>query len=305
MAAQLPWATGEYLTCDLFGPLLRSAGGAKYAGFYIDLKSRFVYVKALLHTSFGEVAQDAMARSGHKMRFFKTDGDGIFTGGEALALYEKYGVRHIQSAPGDSASNDIAERTIRTFAELTRSNLLHAGAPPNLWGEAMSMVAHAWNHIAVMPNPTIPGSFLSRTSILEGHSRKYDLATFRAFGTKCHYMLTIQKKGGKKEAVGPKAKPGVLLGIEDNMPAYRILDLEQRGAIKRIPFSQLVTHEGHFPFRDYVNWTELERDLPESFMPALESYQDPAEWRRFQFQPSDLEELEASMVAPWELTPCR
>ena len=38
----LPWAPGEYFTSDLFGPLLRSAGGARYAAFYIDLKSRFV-----------------------------------------------------------------------------------------------------------------------------------------------------------------------------------------------------------------------------------------------------------------------
>jgi len=86
------------------------------------------------------------------MRFFKTDGDGIFTGTEACEIYERYGVRHIQSAPGDSASNDVAERTIRTFAELTRSNLLHASAPPNLWAEAMVMVAYVWNHIATTPN---------------------------------------------------------------------------------------------------------------------------------------------------------
>ena len=93
-----------------------------------------------------------------------------------------------------------------------------------------------------------------------------------------------------KEAIGPKGKLGVLVGIEDNMPAYRVLDLE-RGAIKKIPFSQLITHEGHYPFKSYAHWTEAERELPESFIPTLESYQDSAEWRRFQFQANDLDEL--------------
>jgi hypothetical protein len=172
------------------------------------------------------------------MRFFKTDGDGIFTGGEAVELYEKYNIRHVQSAPGDSASNDVAERTIRTFAELTRSNLLHAGAPPNLWAEAMALVGYVWNHIATMPSTTIPGSYLSHTSILEGHSRKFDLSNLRAFGTKCYFMLTVQKKGGAK------AKLGAIVGIEDNMPAYRVFDFEQRDKPKKIPFAQVVTHEG-------------------------------------------------------------
>ena len=193
---------------------------------------------------------------------FKTDGDGIFTGGDARELYEKYAIRHIQSAPGDSASNDIAERTIRTFAELTRSSLLHAGAPQNLWAEAMEMVAYVWNHIAVIPNPLVPGTFLSRTSILEGHNRKYDLSNCRAFGTKCHYMLTLQKKGGLKDAVGPKARLGAIMGIQDGMPAYRVLSFEQRDKLMNIPFAQVVTHEGHYPFRDYSQWSEEEKSLP-------------------------------------------
>src|SRR4029079_4330820 len=72
-----PWEPGEYITCDLLGPLLRSAGGAKYVGFYIDLKSRFVYSKMLRektdhYQTFREV-KDAKARSGKCLRFFKSD----------------------------------------------------------------------------------------------------------------------------------------------------------------------------------------------------------------------------------------
>jgi len=117
-------------------------------------------------------------------------------GAEALAIYRKHDIRHLQSAPGDSASNDIAERTIRTFAELTTTCLLHANAPTALWAEAMTMVAYVWNHIPVMK--THSGELLSRVSLLEGHTRRFSLDVLRAFGTKCHYMLTLQKKGGLK-----------------------------------------------------------------------------------------------------------
>ena len=134
-AAEMNWLSGEYITCDLVGPLLRSRGGSYYAPIYTDLASRFIWIKVLTSKSdnyqaMQEVFQDAKARSRNSIRFFKTDGDGIFTGEEAKRIYAKHSLRHIQSAPGDSASNDIAERSIRTVMELTRTNLLHAGAPP-------------------------------------------------------------------------------------------------------------------------------------------------------------------------------
>jgi hypothetical protein len=267
---------------------------------YIDLRSRFVYVKLLRYKSdnyraFLEVVQDGRARSGKAMRFFKSDGDGIFTGSEALSIYSKFFIRHIQSAPGDSASNDVAERTIRTIAELTRTNLLHSGAPPTMWGEAMYLVVFVWNNIAVFPNPLVKGAFLSRTALLEGHQRSYDISNFRAFGTKCFWMLTLEKKGGRKEAIGAKARPGAIVGIEDNMPAYRVYDFELRGA-RKIPFAQVITHEGHFPFRKAERWTAEEKDLPDSFIPSLEAHADAEEWRKFRFSDEEARELEENVL---------
>ena len=111
----------------------------------------------------------------------------------------------------------------------------------------MTLVAHVWNTIAVMD--TDKGK-LSRRSILENTDRKYDLSDLRAFGTKCHWMRTVAKKGGRKRAMHPKAFPGVILGIEHDMPAYRVLDLsdEKKGAMQ-VPFAQVITHEGVFPFK--------------------------------------------------------
>ena len=303
-AIDAEWSSGEYLTCDLFGPLLRSCGGSCYAAFYLDIKSRFVYAKALRvktdhYQAFLEVIVDVKARSGRVMRFFKTDGDSIFTGADAQNMYQTHAIRHIQSAPGDSSSNDVAERTIRTFAELIRSNLLHANAPPTFWVEAMGYVEYVWNHIPVMPSSD---GHLSRTSILEGTSRKYDLTVLRAFGTKCHFLLTLQKKKGKKLAVEAKGQLGAILGIEDGMPAYRVFDFET-SKVRKIPFAQTICHEGHYPFNDPKLWKEEDHDLPISFLPTEDVGEVPEELERYHFEDAQLSEMTWSMSPRGVLLP--
>ena len=250
------------------------------------------------YQAFREVIADSKARSGRSLRYFKTDSDGIFTGEEAQRIYAKHAIRHLKSAPGDSASNDVAERTIRTFAELTRANLLHANAPPSLWAEAMSMVEYVWNRISVLMNEAKPPQRVSRLALLEGHSRQYDLTILRAFGTKCHFLLTLQKKGGKKMAVQAKGRLGVILSIEDNMPAYRVMELDGDRKVRSIPFAQLVSHEGHYPFKNIDLWTSGEKGLPGSFMPSREAQLEPEEWERFAFAPEHCEELGATLDVP-------
>lgn len=63
-------------------------------------------------------------------------------------------------------------------------------------------------------------------------------------------------------ALHEKGRLGIILSIEDNMPAYRIMDMETK-VLRRIPFAQ-VTHEGHYPMRDAEAWTE--KSMTESFL---------------------------------------
>ena len=70
LPADMAWAVGEYVTCDLFGPLLRSMGGGRYVAFYVDVKSRFIYAKILRdkvehYLTTPEVFRDIKARSGN------------------------------------------------------------------------------------------------------------------------------------------------------------------------------------------------------------------------------------------------
>jgi len=108
-----------------------------------------------------------------------------------------------------------------------------------------------------------------------------DLSVLRAFGTKCHYLLTLQKKGGKKMALHEKGRLGVILGIEGNMPAYRIMDLETRD-MKRIPFAQTVSHEGHYPLGD--KYADVSADGQESYLD--EDAVDLVPWNLFRARPA-------------------
>ena len=156
------------------------------------------------------------------------------------------------------------------------------------------MVTFVWNNLSICP---VAGETVSRTNLLEGNSRRYDISLLRAFGTKCFFMLTVEKKGGKQLAMGPKAQLGAIIGIEDNMPAYRIFDSNPRGKVRKIPMAQVITHELHYFFKDGANWTAEEKTLPTSFIPNLEARANPDELRRYGFTQEEIQQLDESLVS--------
>ena len=80
------------------------------------------------------------------------------------------------------------------------------------------------------------------------------------------------------------------------MPAYRVYDFDS-GKVRRIPFVQLVTHEGHYPFRDAKMWRDEDRELPVSFLPTEEVCDSPEEFERYQFAEPEMTEI--SFTIPW------
>lgn len=91
-------------------------------------------------------------------------------------------------------------------------------------------------------------------------------------------------------AVEAKGQLGILLGIEDNMAAYRVLDVELR-KVRLIPFTQLITHEGHYPFRSYHIWTADERAMPASFTPTPETMESVLELGKYHMSDEEVAEL--------------
>ena len=65
----------------------------------------------------------------------------------------------------------------------------------------------------------------------------------------------------------------------------------ETGKVRRIPFVQLVTHEGHYPFRDANMWRDEDRELPISFLPTEEACEFPDELHRYQFLEPEMTEI--------------
>ena len=119
----------------------------------------------------------------------------------------KSSVRHLQSAPGDSASKHISERIGRTIVELTRTNLNHAGAPQNLLVEATSLVVFGLNNLSTYASYRSAGKMVSPVNLMESNDRNFDISILRAFGTTMFLMLTVQKKGWKENCPLPQSPP--------------------------------------------------------------------------------------------------
>ena len=65
--------------------------------------------------------------------------------------------------------------------------------------------------------------------------------------------------------------------------------------MRRIPFAQIITHEGHFPFKDWSKRSDEQKSLPASFIPSLDARNDAQEWARYKFSEEELEELDAEV----------
>ena len=90
-----------------------------------------------------------------------------------------------------------------------------------------------------------------------------------------------------------KGRLGVIMGIEGNMPAYRVMDRETR-ELHRIPFAQTVSHEGHFPLGDKADGSD---EGPVAYLD--EDAIDLVPWRLFRTRPT----VSAPTPAPKVMAP--
>jgi hypothetical protein len=169
--------------------------------------------------------------------------------------------------------------------------LLRAGAPARFWGEAECHKIFTLN--ATLPDPEKEGAYCSRRNLLEGSRRPPDLERLMAFGTAATCYVPKERRKGGKEPAQRRSFHGVVLGYAGNMPAYRIWDLEAK-KIRLVSYNFTICHEGYYPFRDKLNWTEEFFGDPENFTPTIGGVITRSQLRKFDFGPEDSAELAES-----------
>ena len=111
-----------------------------------------------------------------------------------------------------------------------------------------------------------------------------------AFGTATTCYVPIERRRGGKGPAQRRSFKGALLGYVENMPAYRIWDLQEK-KIKSVSFNFTICHEGYYPFRDKTNWPEECSEDPEFFSPTIDGVISTVDFEKFKFDPEDTSEI--------------
>jgi transposase InsO family protein len=286
---------GVCIHSDHSGPYARSVGGARYSQIFMDRGSGFIWgfrmAKKTGHYAVAPlVFVDSQALTGRPVQIFHTDGDGVFSSHETQELLQKEKIRHEYSAPYDSNTNPFIERARRTIFEGVCTALLRAGAPASFWGEAEAHKIFSLNVMPTVPDKEKPGNFISRKNLLEGNTRPFNLERLMAFGTATTCYVPIERRRGGKEPAQRRSFKGALLGYVENMPAYRIWDLENK-SIRSVSFNFTICHEGYYPFRDRTTWPPEWNSDPSSFSPIIDGVLSTFEWRKFDFDAEETGEI--------------
>ena len=168
---------GVSIAADHSGPYAVSTGGSKYSELFIDEGSDYLWAfrqkaKTDHYEDFPLVIAECRALSGKPLQIFRSDGEGVFSGGKTAAILLSEKVRHEFSAPHDSDTNPKVERARQTIFEGVSTALLRAGAPASFWGEAEAHKVYTINNLPTQPDPNNPGKFVSRWNLLTGSKRR-------------------------------------------------------------------------------------------------------------------------------------
>jgi hypothetical protein len=237
-----------------------------------------------------KVFLDSGALTGRPVQIFHSDGDGVFSSGQTQEILTKEKIRHEFSAPYDSNTNPFIERARRTIFEGVCTALLRAGAPSSFWGEAECHKVFTVNNLPTEPDPDCDGKFISKRNLLVGDKRPFNLERLMAFGTATTCYVPIERRRGGKGPAQRRSFKGALLGYVENMPAYRIWDLQEK-KIKSVSFNFTICHEGYYPFRDKNDWPPECLEDPNFFSPTIDGVISTVDFDKFKFDKEETSEI--------------
>lgn len=257
-------SANDRVHADIIGPTpVPSWGGARYVLVLTDDYSRHTRVYLLkqksaseVHTALVNYAWRAKLETGNNLRCLKSDNGGEFKNGLVQNWCLQNDIVHEFSTPYLHQQNGFAERQNRTLQEMMLAMLHHAGAPLEIWAEAMMAAATVKNRtIKVMENKTALHLWLGR-EVASGHLRVWGCA---AYPGKPHEL---------RRKWSTKAHEGIFVGYATGNQGYRIYIPND----DRIVISKSVTFdESHFPFKTKTPEPIDERPQCEITLPVAPS----------------------------------
>ena len=202
----------ELVHSDLCEANVTSIGGGKQVLTFTDdhANHSMAYIlpdknASTVLNAFKEYQAWAERQTGHKIKELRTD-RGTEYMGEMIKYVKSQGIEHNPTAGYSPQSNGVAERMNRTLFEMACTMLDSAGAPLELWAEAILAATHIRNRL---PSRTLDGK--SPHEAWTG--QKPTVGHIRKWGCKV-YRLINKKTGRRKFQKNFKSLEGFLVGYE-------------------------------------------------------------------------------------------
>ncbi|KAF0707421.1 hypothetical protein AaE_013609, partial [Aphanomyces astaci] len=220
-------ATISFVCADLLGPLKPSdRNHNRYVAVYVDHASKLKYAVPIKKKSdqvqmIKEFILFIELQYGKQTKVVRTDGGGEFNSTELDAFLKSKGIRKQVTEPDTSASNGLAENTIRVLANDVRTMLMSCDVPLTFWGYAVNYAVYIRNRVPCKGNdnntPPLQAADPSRGLPKVSHIVQ--------FGSHC---TTYQAPKSKK--IEKRAELGIILGVSEETKGYHVW-LPQQGKV--------------------------------------------------------------------------
>ena len=252
----------DIIHTDLAGPMnVTALGGFKYIITFTDDFSRFITVYLLKNKNEATQAYKKffnLVTNLHdkKIKRIHSDLGGEYMDTEWKQHNESNGVLCSQAPRKTPQLNGVAEVANRILFNKARAMMADSNLPKELWGEAVLTAALLKN--------LSPTKVKSSTPYFFWFNKKPELSFLRVWGSLA-FMLD------KKSKMDNKSTRGVLVGYNNTLTAYRILDLKTH-VIKESRHVHF--DESNYPYlsgteRNQLSFDSSETTRDEEFLPTI------------------------------------
>ena len=213
----------DLVSVDVCGPLPKSYDGNIYFLNIVDNCSRYTWTICTKDRKSIPSHLDVWKKSEELKTERKVKSIRLDNAKELLSIVNKWvkesGITLQDTEPYTSHQNGIAERSIQTTEQCTRSMLHEADLPVEFWDEAAKTCTYLKNLVPTTTNDDIR----SPTQIYTGKTPSID--HIRVWGCKCYAFVNPDSHppGTRQDKLMPKAREAVLMGFDpETTSQYRI-----------------------------------------------------------------------------------
>ena len=216
-------------------PRCPTIGGHLYALIVTDEFTHAVFVILLkLKSDAGgeliKLIKQIQTQTGRLVERFHSDGGGEFSGTDFQSFLRNNGTKATYTTASTPTHNGLAERMNRTLFELTRTLLIQANAPEELWGEALMWATRLYK---VTPHPISTNQ--PPFQLLFNY--RYNVQKLRVWGCDAN----VHKLPDKRSKIQARAWVGIFVGFHKETSAYRIMN----------PITKVIANSNDVRFDEY------------------------------------------------------